>query len=214
MMVRSLADEPPRVATWLLSLFTLAQETESILGDLLEEYSSLASREGTAFARRWYWRQTLKTIVHLIPTAFTVAPWSTAAGLAVGFTATKPLVRLPGRIILAVLERYQVYEHHFATYVFFASTGIDLGILISFLCVGCIVAWIAKGTEMAATIVLSMVQVAMALVAVVYLLGKSGGLHFWMLSWSLADALAIVIGGAIVRLSRFNTTRVPALRSD
>jgi hypothetical protein len=209
MITEPYANEPPRAATWLVSLFTLARETESILGDLLEEYSSLASGEGTAFARRWYWRQTLKTIVHLIPTAFTVAPWSTAAGVAVGFTATKPLVRLPGRIIFAVLERYQVPDHHFASYVFFASTGIDLGILISFLCVGCIVAWIAKGTEMAATMVLSMVQVAMALVAFVYLLGKSGGLHFWMLSWSLADVLAILIGGAIVRLCRFNARTMP-----
>jgi len=196
MITEPYANEPPRAATWLVSLFTLARETESILGDLLEEYSSLASGEGTAFARRWYWRQTLKTIVHLIPTAFTVAPWSTAAGVAVGFTATKPLVRLPGRIIFAVLERYQVPDHHFASYVFFASTGIDLGILISFLCVGCIVAWIAKGTEM-------------AVVAFVYLLGKSGGLHFWMLSWSLADVLAILIGGAIVRLCRFNARTMP-----
>ena len=209
MMVRSLADEPPRAATWLVSLFTLAQETESILGDLLEEYSSLASRSGAAFARRWYWRQSLRTIVHLVPTAFTVAPWPTAAGVAVGFAAPKLLVRLPERIIFAVLERYQVPDHHFAMYVFFASTGIDLGILISFLCNGCLVAWIAKGTEMAATMVLSLIHVAMTLVAFVYLLAKPGGLGFPRIAWSLADALAILIGGAIVRLSRLNRTKVP-----
>ncbi len=207
MMTRSLADEPPRAATWLVSLFTLARETESILGDLLEEYSSLASHAGSAFARRWYWRQTLKTIVHMIPAAFTVAPWSTAAGVAVGFTARKLLGGLPESMIFAVLERYQVYEHHFAIYMFFASTGLDLAILITCLCQGCIVAWIAKGTEMAATMVLSLISVAMLLFIFPYLLVKTGhpNLGFTPI-WTLADALAIMVGGAIVRLSRFGSS--------
>jgi hypothetical protein len=35
------------------------------LGDLLEEYSYLAPKSGVTFARRWYRRQTVKTIAHL-----------------------------------------------------------------------------------------------------------------------------------------------------
>jgi hypothetical protein len=35
--------QPPRIATWLLNLFTPVGEAESILGDLLEEYYHLAS---------------------------------------------------------------------------------------------------------------------------------------------------------------------------
>jgi hypothetical protein len=210
MMAKPYAVEPPRVATWLVSLFTLARETESILGDLLEEFSDLASSSGATFARRWYWRQTLKTMVHLVPSAFTVAPWSTAAGVVVGFTARKLLGPLPERMIFAVLERYQVYEHHFATYMFFASTGIDIGHLITFLCVGCIVAWMAKGTEMAATTVLSLFFAALGVVAFVYLVGKTGRLEFaWRLAWNFADALAIVVGGVVVRLCRFKATTLP-----
>ncbi len=54
--------QPPRIAVWLLSLFALAEKAESILGDLLEEFSLLVSKSGTASARRRYWRQTIKTV--------------------------------------------------------------------------------------------------------------------------------------------------------
>lgn len=51
---------PPRIAAWLVTLFTLTEETESILGDLREEFSQLAASSGFAFARRWYWRKVQK----------------------------------------------------------------------------------------------------------------------------------------------------------
>ena len=76
--------QPPRVATWLVNLFTSSEE-ESITGDLQEEFSQLAKKSGLAFARRWYWRQTLKTIAHLFGSAFRVAQWSTTAVVVGGF---------------------------------------------------------------------------------------------------------------------------------
>jgi hypothetical protein len=203
--------EPPRTATWLVSLFTLAGEAESILGDLLEEFSYLASNSGAAFARRWYWRQALKTIAHLIPTAFRVAPWSTTAGVIGGFLTRGLLARLPGRTIFAVIERYQVYQYHFKTYVFFASTGIDIGIFITFLFAGCIVALVAKGTEMAAAMVLSLIFGAMAVFGSLYEMSRTGDLGFlrMLMTWYFADSLAIVIGAAIVRTRRSNATTLP-----
>jgi hypothetical protein len=56
-----------------------------LLGDLMEEYSYLASKSGIAVARRWYWRQTTKTVAHLAATGFHAAPWSTTAVVVVGF---------------------------------------------------------------------------------------------------------------------------------
>jgi hypothetical protein len=53
---------PPRLAAWLVELFTSVEQAECILGDLAEEFSDLASRSGAVHARRWYWRQSLKTI--------------------------------------------------------------------------------------------------------------------------------------------------------
>jgi hypothetical protein len=35
--------QPPRIAVWLITLFTQAGEAESILGDLLEEFSDVCS---------------------------------------------------------------------------------------------------------------------------------------------------------------------------
>ena len=63
-----------------------------------------------------------------------------------------------------MLEKYQVYEHHFSAYMFFASTGIDIGHLITFLFVGFIVAFAARGREMVATMTLGLIFGAMTVV--------------------------------------------------
>ena len=41
---------PPRMAVWLVDLFTPNKQSESIPGDLLEEFSELASKSGVASA--------------------------------------------------------------------------------------------------------------------------------------------------------------------
>src|SRR3984885_9190688 len=153
--------QPPRFGVWLVTLFALDDEAESILGDLLEEFSLLASKLGVPFARRWYWRQTLKTVLQLAVLGFRTAPWLTTAAVAGGFFLRKlvaPWVEPP---IFAVLEKYHVYEHHFSMYMFFASTGIDIGHLITFLLIGFMVALVARGREMMATMTLGLVFGAM-----------------------------------------------------
>jgi hypothetical protein len=41
---------------------------------MLEEFTALASTSGFAAARHWYWRQSVKTIAHLVGSEFRVAP--------------------------------------------------------------------------------------------------------------------------------------------
>ena len=54
---------PPRLAASLLSLVTPERRREEFLGDL-EELFQLETRErGRRAGRRWYWRQTLQTVV-------------------------------------------------------------------------------------------------------------------------------------------------------
>src|SRR5215510_5219875 len=76
---------PPRLAAWLVSLFGSSEQAESILGDLSEEFLDIVSKSGIAFARRWYWRQSLKTIAHLAGSSFRTAPWLLAGVVLLGF---------------------------------------------------------------------------------------------------------------------------------
>ena len=196
--------QPPRVAVWLLTLFALDDEAESILGDLLEEFTLLAAKSGVPFARRWYWRQSLKTILQLALLGFRTAPWLTAAAVFGGFFLRPIAGRLFERMIFAVIERYQIPEHHFSAYVFLATTGIGIGFLITFLLIGFMVALVARGREMVATMTLSLIfgaMVAVALPSMVMQMGYGVALSRLLL-WNSSDLLAIVIAGAIVRMYR------------
>ena len=107
--------EPPRMANRLVNLFAAAEGAESLQGDMLEEFSQLASKSEVAFARSWYWRQTWKTIAHLIGTAFRTAPLLTAATVIGGFILNRLVSGLPERAIFAALHRYQVFDHSFTS---------------------------------------------------------------------------------------------------
>ena len=200
---------PPRMANWLVNLFTAGEEAESLQGDMLEEFSHLASKSGVAVASSWYWRQTRKTIAHLVGTAFRAAPWLMATTVIGGFLLNRLVSGLPERAIFAVLDRYQVFEHHFSAYVFFATYGIAMGHVIASIFVGCGVALAAKGREMVATMTLCLVFCAMTGAAVLVLAATGKSLILWMLPWNLADWFAIMIGGAIVRRRRSAATNLP-----
>jgi hypothetical protein len=203
MMSQSHFVQPPCLAMWLLTLFALDDAAESILGDLLEEFARLVSKSGLPIARRWYWRQTLKTILQLAAQGFRTAPWLTTAAVAGGFFLRGVVGRLVEPMIFAAIEKYQIPDHHFSAYVFLATTGIDIGYLISFLFVGFIVAFVAKGREMGATMALGLIFGAMVVVALPVEVMRFG--HATPLSrlmWYFSDSLAIVIAGAIVRTHR------------
>jgi hypothetical protein len=190
---------PPRVATWIVNLFASADE--SILGDLLEEYSGLASESGVRFAQRWYWRQTVKTIPQLAGAGFRGAPWSTPAAVLGGFWLHRFVSRLPDKLLSAITDRYLAFwSTHFAAYMWVLN-GMVIEHVIGSMIVGYVVALAVKGREMIATMALGLVLCALIGAALVW---EATHLSFgagWML-WSLADPLAIAIGGAIVRTRR------------
>src|ERR1700733_4420309 len=203
--------EPPRLAVWLLTLFALDEEAESILGDLVEEFSLLASNSGVPFARRWYWRQTLKTVYQLAEHGFRTAPWSTMVAVLGGFSLRRVLAGRVEPAIFAVLDRYQVYEHYFSTYMFIASTGIDIGHLITFALVGFVAAFVAKGREMVATMSLGLFWGALTVASFPAVVMQSGyGTAFSRAMVYFADSLVMVIAGVIVRTHRLGSrTRHP-----
>jgi len=61
---------PPSYALWLINLFACSEDSESLVGDMQEEFSHIASTAGVAPARRWFWRQTLATIPYLFIRGF------------------------------------------------------------------------------------------------------------------------------------------------
>ena len=194
--------QPPRFALWLLNLFAPTEQAESILGDLLEEYSQLASKSGVGSARRWYRRQAVKTIVHLVGSGFRIAPWSTTAGVVGWFLLFRFVRHLPENAIFAVLHKSRVYDHHFHTYVLFATDGITAGYLIAAMLVGCMVAFTNKGTEIVATTRLVLALIAMDATAVLVWIATGRDALLWTLPWYFADSLALFIGAAIVRTVR------------
>jgi hypothetical protein len=200
--------QPPRLATWLLNLFSPPDGEESILGDLLEEFSLLASKSGVAFARRWYRRQAVKTIAHIFGTAFRVAPWSTASVVAGGFLLHRFVSGLPDRLLSAVTDRYLVYwSAHFEAYIWVLK-GMWPAQLILSMFVGCMVAFVAKGREMVATMTLVPLQLALVGSAWVWVAMHRPVGMAWMLL-SCADSCAVVLGGAIVRMLRSSAKPLP-----
>lgn len=197
---------PPRMAAWLLTLFTSSEADEGITGDLLEEFNQLASKSGVAFARSWYWRQTVKSLVHLAGAGFRNSPWSTAAVVIGGFLLMRFASGLPEQAIAAAVNRTYFYEHHFGAYMFWMTDGIDLGHIVLAGLVGSIVALAARGREMIATMTLASVGCVMTAAALVVWISRGQDMVLWRLFWSVADSLAIVIGGMFVRSRRFGKT--------
>jgi hypothetical protein len=193
---------PPRLAAWLVDLFTPREHAESILGDLLEEFSDLALKSGPALARRWYWRQSVRTIAQMIACGFRISPLSTTSSVVAGFLLRRFASGLPEPAIFAVLRRYRLFDHHFNAYVFFASNGIAIGHIIVSMFVGLLVALTAKGREMVATTTLGLVLCAMTAASACVWVTEGRNSFLWMLPWNFADSFAIVIGGVIVRMRR------------
>ena len=201
--------QPPRLASWLLNLFTATDGEESILGDLLEEFSLLVSKSGVAFARRWYRRQAAKTIVHLFGTAFRVAPWSTTAAVLGGLLLYRFASGLPDKLLSAVTDKYLFYwSAHFQAYLWVLK-GMLPAYLILRMFVGCMVALVAKGREMVATMTLALVPFALIAAASVWV-ATHGVMGVAGMLWSYADPCAVVLGGAIVRMLRSAAKPLPS----
>ncbi len=209
--------QPPRIASWLVELFAPLEYAGSILGDLLEEFSDLASQSDVASARRWYWRQSAKTVAHLIGTGFRVAPWSIVGTVLGGYLLLAFGASWPEQAIVGVLHfrRHHVtpYYTNLDTYVFWLNTSILIGRLLMSLFIGCIVAAVAKGREMVATMTLGFIGTVMVVKAILVLVTRHWPEQAFLLSF-LVDQFGsfalIVMGGVIVREIRSAMLRRPS----
>ena len=127
---------PPRLVAWLVELFASSNQSESMLGDLHEEFLNVSSGSGVVAARLWYWRQGVKTIAHLAGAALRDAPWLIISTTVGGFLLFGFGLSLPGKLIDAVLEfRWHHVTPYFTqremnAYIFWYNTAILAGRLL------------------------------------------------------------------------------------
>jgi len=191
--------QPPRTAASLVNLFAPTEEAEALVGDLLEEFIQRAHKSGIAIARKWYWRQSVKSIACLMLMAFRGAPWATLAVTIGGLFLHRIVQGLPDKALSAITDRYLWYwSSHFEVYIW-VLYGLPLVHLTGSMLVGCVVAFAAKGREMVATMTLALVLFAMF--GVDYITHVA---HFSLDIWMFQSLgfFAILVGGAIVRTVR------------
>jgi hypothetical protein len=220
MMAHARFAHPPRIAVWLVDLFIPNEQAESIPGDMFEEFTALASTSGFAAARHWYWRQSVKTIAHLIGSEFRVAALSIFGIVLGGYLLLALGGSLPERVIVTVLNLRRHHVNPYYTwsqaqaFLFWFNGVILFGHILLSLVVGCLVATAAKSREMVATIALVLFLCAMTGVGLVGAARANAPILWGMLPWYVVDWFSIVIGGAIIRTRRsasltpLSTTRI------
>ena len=195
--------QPPRIAVWLLLLFTPAEQTESMVGDLLEEFSSIGRTSGVGFARRWYWRQTLNTVQHACFSAFRVAPFLMPVAVFGGLWSIAFATNVFQHATRTFLDAHGIYLSHPDAYLFWSKFPLRLGRLIICTLVGSAVALVAKRREMQVATVLSLAQMAMFFVSAIAVIarGEEWWFHWFvvMFKWNSLCAIATIVGGVIVR---------------
>jgi hypothetical protein len=203
-MTKPLA-QPPRLAVWLVNLFTPYEQAESIPGDLLEEFSAVASRSGVASARRYYWRHSLRTIAALIGAGFRDAPGTITVAVSTGFLLLVFGSAMPERIVVAILRTQRPYSNtHVQAYMLFLTWGMLVAGFVESLIIGCIVAVVAKGRETLATMTLFLILSELTAWGLLHLgerWPENANLLRFLISRFDSDCM-ILIGGGIVRRIR------------
>lgn len=217
MMPQEHSPQPPSMAAWLLDLFAPEDQDAPMLGDFLEEFSTVAARSGVASARSWYWRQTWKTIAQLMSCQFRMAPLSTLT------TAVAALMLwwLAEQGMLAILPRFwghypsgapEVLRIAWLLLQWNGNVRWVIAVVMPNIALSKALGWtaasIANGREMAMTMTLSL---AMGLISAFHFLHLG-----WPLLWPLALLLAAIPGpvlaGGILR--RKTTRRTPQLSAS
>jgi hypothetical protein len=140
---------PPRLAGWIVGLFTLDDKTESIRGDLIEEFPGIVRRSGITAARRWYWKQSVRSSAHLAFAAFRGAPLSMSAAALLGPVLFVFAVSLPSEVATGYIASRPVIAY-IDPGLFMWIFGILLGQVGMLTLVGSAIAFLLKGREIVA----------------------------------------------------------------
>jgi hypothetical protein len=116
---------------------------------------------------------------------------------------------LPDKLLSAITDKYLFYwSAHFQAYLWMLKGMLPAQLILGMF-VGCMVALVAKGREMVATMTLVLVRFASIGAACVWVATHGFLGVAWML-WQCADPCAVVLGGAIVRMLRSAAKPLPS----
>jgi hypothetical protein len=192
---------------------------EGVLGDLEEEFSGRLVRSGHPASRRWYWRQAIRTTVHLVWGSVRTAPWSTTALVLASFVVSQLLYGVMVIWVQRLVGNLPIYDYDTAIWSWRVAA------LVKFVCalsVGWSVAVIARGREMVTTTLVAGLLSAILLFAVAIsaynLFSRFGPtatpalirMVFETLRFGTGLPLGLVIGGMLRRMQRMRTARIAA----
>jgi hypothetical protein len=201
--------QPPRTACWLLDLFTPYEEAESIPGDLDEEFCAVAEERGIRAAQRWYWRQTCRSVAHLIAAALRTSPWSLVSTVLAGVFLLRLGAPLPERLEFAILNWGHLYHSHWYAYVSrMGGSEILAGQLLVGLVAGFAVGLLAKGRELVAALLLILVMQLLLVVIVQSSRVVGPAMLLWhFLIYLSGVSIMILLGAWIIRDIRLGRLR-------
>jgi hypothetical protein len=192
------AARPPRIASWMIGMFASQQQAEAIDGDLFEEFSEIKISRGEWAARRWYWKQSLNTSVHLFWTAFCSAPGLIAVTTIGAFSFLWATQWLPGRLVYGVLEHYSdFFDAHFYGWWFSVHYGgAIVGWTVAIL-LGCLIGAVARGKEIVAAATFGVFRIVGAPILTIALFWSYRALfpHDHFMNWNTAYIGVVVMRG-------------------
>jgi hypothetical protein len=199
--------EPSRLAIWLVALCGPGEAGQAALGDLLEEYLYQQQKLGTSAAKRWFWRQSLKTIAYLVGKEIRGAPLTIAAAIVGGFLlrwrVSRSLNPAVTTVVDALLHRYDVYARDPHAYLYWTVHIMNADRLVVNLLTGLILATVVKHRELATTLGLALLGDLLAIQGMSRAWARTGNTgYLWTLPWSFAFSFALIFGGVIVRARR------------
>lgn len=149
--------KPPRAAAWLVEFFVPPAIAEPAIGDLAEEFATRAGRANPQ-ARRWYWRQAVLTIPHLMWTSVRLAPWSTAAFVLLALALAGAVDFAINTAVRLVLGNVNAYEYISAV-AFWRAVFVARFVVVP-LALGWSVAAVARDRQMVIPVAIAALQLA------------------------------------------------------
>lgn len=199
---------PPVMAGWLVGYFIPDEPAEALRGDLVEEFSRLASTSGVAAARRWYWRQSISTVMHLVGTGFCAAPYLIAGAVIGGCLSLWFGLGWADRAVEASLGLYVFHfnnakDHAHILGTFWLPWGLQTGRFLVITLVGCLVALAVKGREIIAAMTLSLLCAALSGLAYpAWTIIHNAEYALPLRAFQVIASIAILMGATIVRQIR------------